>query len=200
MDDADFEDDERCLDHLHRHKTICLLQEVLREVGLESFQAVFDHFETIKNAGYTVEEVVETDTENLIDRSDYVQRLEEEEGESDEDDMDEYENGDDSPSDDEEGSFEQVPDEMTDAVLQEERQLRDAIAASQREQLEKEEEERGKHGDDDEEEEERQHKNDNDEDEEFEQVPDEMPAAVVQEESNLRRALRAVLENSTHET
>ena len=69
MEDEDLEDDEKCVDYLHRHKTIRLLQKVIDEVGLDNFKAVFEHFKSIKNAGYTVEEVVQTDTEHLIDRS-----------------------------------------------------------------------------------------------------------------------------------
>ena len=70
--DEDFADDEKCLDYLHRFKTIKLLQEVREKVGHKKFVGAFVSFESIKNCGYTVNEVVSTETDHLIDRSAFI--------------------------------------------------------------------------------------------------------------------------------
>ena len=49
-----------------------MLQEVRREVGDDAFDQVFEHFDSIKNSGYTVEEIVSTGTDTLIDREEYI--------------------------------------------------------------------------------------------------------------------------------
>jgi len=81
----DFEDDEKCLDYLHRFRTIKLLQGVLQEIGRRSFINAFVTFDSIKNCGYTFAEVVSTSTDHLIDRGDYLEngRLEYAEGRND---------------------------------------------------------------------------------------------------------------------
>lgn len=66
--DADFEDDEKCLDYLHRFKTIRKLQQVRYTVGPHDFAAVFANFDSVKNSGYTLEEIISTSTDTLIDR------------------------------------------------------------------------------------------------------------------------------------
>ena len=70
--DEDFADDEKCLDYLHRFKTIKLMQEVREKVGHKKFVGAFVSFESIKNCGYTVNEVVSTETDHLIDRSAFI--------------------------------------------------------------------------------------------------------------------------------
>lgn len=47
--DEDFEDDERCLDYLHRFRTIELLQGVLEKIGTKAFVGAFVAFDSIKN-------------------------------------------------------------------------------------------------------------------------------------------------------
>ena len=76
--DEDFEDDERCLDYLHRFKTIRLLQEVMAKIGNEAFLRAFLAFDSIKNCGYTYDEIISTCTEKLIDRDEFLQNREEE--------------------------------------------------------------------------------------------------------------------------
>lgn len=69
----DFEDDEKCLDYLHRFRTIKLLQQVLEKIGKSLFVSAFVEFDGIKNCGYTVSEVISTCTDQLIDRSDFLE-------------------------------------------------------------------------------------------------------------------------------
>jgi hypothetical protein len=57
---------------LHRFRTIKLLQEVLSNVGRRSFISAFVTFDSIKNCGYTYDEVVSTCTDHLIDRGEYL--------------------------------------------------------------------------------------------------------------------------------
>lgn len=68
----DFEDDEKCLDYLHRFRTIKLLQEVLHKTGKKAFISVFIEFDSTKNCGYTYADVVSTCTDKLIDRREYL--------------------------------------------------------------------------------------------------------------------------------
>ena len=70
--DEDFEDSENCLDYLHRFRTIKLLQEVLDKIGKEDFVGAFVAFESIKNGGYTYNEIISTCTIKLIDRDDFI--------------------------------------------------------------------------------------------------------------------------------
>lgn len=124
--DEDFEDDEKCLDYFHRFQTIKKLQEVREEIGYEDFQAVFEHFDSIKNSGYTLEEVIATDTGTLIDREEYLQHHIEEEHDDENSGGDRGDGNDDGETD----SWEGVPEEMTRSVLTEEEQMRHAIDAS----------------------------------------------------------------------
>ena len=71
----DFEDDQKCLDFFHGFQTIRKLQEVRGSIGPEDFEAVFENFESVKNSGYSLEEIVSTSTEKLIDREEYLQKL-----------------------------------------------------------------------------------------------------------------------------
>lgn len=71
--DADFEDDDKCLDYFHRFRTIKKLQEVRSEIGPGNFASAFVHFDSIKNSGYAIDEVVNTCTDKLIDRTEYLQ-------------------------------------------------------------------------------------------------------------------------------
>lgn len=176
--DEDFEDDEKCLDYFHRFRTIQKLQEVMNEVGQGDFQAAFENFESINNAGYSLEEIITTCTDHLIDRADYLQQVEEEEDQiwdNDDDERAEEEDG----VDLEEEEFEDVPEEMTSAVLQEEEGIRLAIQASLGE--EPSNMETGDVGDD----------NEEGEEGEFEEVPEEMTTAIVQEEQHMHRATEA---------
>lgn len=68
----DFEDDEKCLDYLHRFRTIKLLQDVLHKTGKKAFVSVFVEFDSIKNCGYTYADVISTCTDELIDRREYL--------------------------------------------------------------------------------------------------------------------------------
>lgn len=69
---SDFEDDEKCLDYLHRFRTIKLLQEVLHKTGKKAFISVFIEFDSIKNCGYTCADVISTCTDELIARREYL--------------------------------------------------------------------------------------------------------------------------------
>ena len=137
--DEDFEDDEKCLDYFHRFRTIKKLQQARDEIGHDDFQAVFEHFDSVKNSGYTLEEVISTCTDKLIDREEYLQYHHEAEGDEEDedneglsaDDMDESEgNGSDIEDEGSEHEWEAVPDAMTRAVVQEEEQMRSAMEAS----------------------------------------------------------------------
>lgn len=120
----DFEDDEKCLDYFHRFQTIRKLQEVRDIVGHNDFAAVFSNFESVKNSGYTLEEIISTSTDTLIDREEYLQyRMEDEEDDEEEDAVNEDE-------DENEEVWETVPPEMTGAVLIEQNQVAQAIEAS----------------------------------------------------------------------
>jgi len=66
--DETWEDDEKCVDYLHRFKTIKLLQQVREDIGPKDFVSTFVHFAGIRNSGYTVDEIVSTCTDKLIDR------------------------------------------------------------------------------------------------------------------------------------
>jgi len=83
--DEDFDDDDKCLDFFHRFKTIKALQAVCDDVGPENFVECFNHFDAAKNSGYTVDEIINTDTDKLIDRTEYLQYREEEEREEEND-------------------------------------------------------------------------------------------------------------------
>jgi len=80
-DNGDEVDDARCLAYFHHWRTIKLLQDVRNEIGSSTFEQLWLHFESIRNAGYELEEVVHTDTSVLIDR-DAWQGLDEEDEES----------------------------------------------------------------------------------------------------------------------
>ena len=43
--DEDFQDDEKCLDYLHRFRTIQLLQKVLAKIGKKRFLGAFVSFD-----------------------------------------------------------------------------------------------------------------------------------------------------------
>ncbi|CAK9092304.1 unnamed protein product [Durusdinium trenchii] len=71
--EGDEVDDEQCLAYFHRWRTIKLLQEVQEEVGLSIFQQVWLHFASIRSAGYSLEEIMGTDTSILIDREGFAE-------------------------------------------------------------------------------------------------------------------------------
>jgi len=77
-EDLDWEDDDKCLDYLHRFKTIQALQKARGKTGTKDFVASFVHFEALKNCGYTIDEIMSTDTTHLIDRTEYLQHRENE--------------------------------------------------------------------------------------------------------------------------
>eukprot|EP00571_Detonula_confervacea_P015598 CAMPEP_0172308344 /NCGR_PEP_ID=MMETSP1058-20130122/8963_1 /TAXON_ID=83371 /ORGANISM="Detonula confervacea, Strain CCMP 353" /LENGTH=639 /DNA_ID=CAMNT_0013020731 /DNA_START=11 /DNA_END=1930 /DNA_ORIENTATION=+ len=85
--DEDFQDDERCLDYLHRFRTIKLLQDVREKIGNRAFISTFVAFDSIKNCGYTYNEIISTCTDKLIDRDEFLQNhkdIEERQGEDEE--------------------------------------------------------------------------------------------------------------------
>jgi len=120
--DEDFEDDEKCLDYFHRFQTIRKLQQVRETIGPRDFGAVFETFDSIKNSGYSLDEIISTSTEKLIDRADYA-RYRVENG----DDQEEEAN-DDSVYGEE---WEQVPEDMTRVVGLAEDRVREAIVRSE---------------------------------------------------------------------
>jgi hypothetical protein len=138
--DDDFEDDEKCLDHFHRFQTIRNLQRARETVGARDFEAVFENFGSIKNSGYTLEEIVSTCTDNLIDREEFLRYRVEPDDDSEDDDQEDEDDGAGSnqdgvavanSEDSEEGEWEAVPEEMTRAALAEEEHMTQAIERSQ---------------------------------------------------------------------
>ena len=145
--DEDFEDDNICLDHFHRIRTLRKLQEAYNRMDPEEFFDVFENFDSVKNSGYTIEEIFSTRTDKLIDRGEYIRTHERgdddevegsgdiginhetEEGASDSDD-DSDEGLVEEESDDEDDEFEVVPEHMTQAVIQEEDEVRRALEES----------------------------------------------------------------------
>ena len=111
-----------------------MLQEVRREVGNDTFDQVFEHFDSIKNSGYTVEEIVSTGTDTLIDREEYIRYnnrtdAENENQDSDSDDGDDgirHHNDEDDDADSNDGDDEAAMEE----------QLLQAVAASEASALE----------------------------------------------------------------
>jgi hypothetical protein len=88
--DADFEDDEKYLDSFHQFQTISKLQEVLDIIGHNEVAAMFS------NPCYTLEEIISTSTDTLIDREEYLQyRIDQEEEDDNDDKEDDMENADD---------------------------------------------------------------------------------------------------------
>ena len=75
----------RCLEYFHRFQTIKKLQEVRDLVGHESLSLAFETFDSIKNAGYSLSEIIETDTTVLIDREEYIRYQAEVSDDDDED-------------------------------------------------------------------------------------------------------------------
>lgn len=66
--EGDEVDDDRLLSYFHRWRTIKLLQSVLVEIGNSTFEQVWLHFDSVRNAGYELEDIFHTDTSMLIDR------------------------------------------------------------------------------------------------------------------------------------
>jgi len=109
-------------DHGHRFQTIRKLQQVRETIGPRDFEAVFESFDSIKNSGYSLDEIISTSTEKLIDREEYA-RYRVENG----DDQEEEANDDSVDSEE----WEQVPEDMTRAVALEEDRVREAIERSE---------------------------------------------------------------------
>jgi hypothetical protein len=78
-------DDDTCLAHFHRHRTLKLLQEVRAGVGAETFEQVWLHFDSVRNAGFDIDDVFFQDTSSLINRDAWC---DEEEGEEESEEMD----------------------------------------------------------------------------------------------------------------
>jgi len=72
-------DDDTCLAYLHRLRTIRLLQEVRVRVGAEVFENVWRHFDSVRNAGFDLDDILFTDTSSFIDRGGWADEEEEEE-------------------------------------------------------------------------------------------------------------------------
>jgi len=195
--DEDFEDDEKCLDYFHRFRTIQKLQQARDEIGHDDFQAVFENFDSVKNSGYNLEEVISTCTDKLIDREEYLQYHHEVEGDEEDednedfsaDDTDEGEgNGSDIGDEGSEHEWEAVPDAMTRAVIQEEEQVRSAVEVSR---MEDEDNEDFSADDTDDGEVNGRDIGDEGSEHEWEAVPDAMTRAVIQEEEQVRSAVEA---------
>ena len=105
-------DDDTCLAFFHRRRTIKLLQGVRDDIGDDVFQQAWLHFDSIRNAGFDLGDVLSSLDIPLINR-DYWSDGEdsyEQDGDQDEDDFyDEDEEGrnDDSWSDGEDDFFEE---------------------------------------------------------------------------------------------
>ena len=82
-------DDEDCLAYFHRWRMIRLLQEIRDEVGSETFEQIWLHFGSIRSAGFSLEEIVQTDKSVLIDREPYAEDSEESVEASEEDSVEE---------------------------------------------------------------------------------------------------------------
>jgi len=62
-------DDYSCLARFHYLRTIKLLQAVRDDVGREEFELVWNSFDSLKNSGYALEAINNTDTRLLFRRS-----------------------------------------------------------------------------------------------------------------------------------
>jgi len=98
-------------------------------VRSNDFAAVFEAFDSIKNSGYTLGEIISTSTDTLIDREEYMQYRRDQGGEE-EADVDGADEDMDEDEDMEVEVWEEVPAEMTRAVAVEETQVAQAIEAS----------------------------------------------------------------------
>jgi hypothetical protein len=50
-------DDRLCLEKLHRIRTLNLLSKFMGEVGLENLRLLFQHFTSLANSGFSIEEI-----------------------------------------------------------------------------------------------------------------------------------------------
>jgi hypothetical protein len=114
--EEDFQDDQKCLDYFHRFQTIRKLQQVRESISAEDFEAVFKNFDSIKNSGYTLEEVISTSTEQLIDRDGYLHDLAYRQEADDDAEESELEGDNDVGNDDEEEEEEEVWEELPEAM------------------------------------------------------------------------------------
>ena len=63
------EDDQGCLEHFHRYRTLSQLFELLQIVGEEKFDEVNRYFGIINGSGYTIEEIKDWPNQTFIDYS-----------------------------------------------------------------------------------------------------------------------------------
>jgi len=68
IDNLDWDDDGKCLEYFHRFQTIKRLQQVRDTIGPDAFAGLYEHFDGISNSGFSLEEVVNTDTAALFER------------------------------------------------------------------------------------------------------------------------------------
>jgi hypothetical protein len=62
-------DDEECLNKFHQFKTKSYLKKKIEKIGLEAYRMVSKQFNSIKNCGYDIEEIMNTDmSQPLIQR------------------------------------------------------------------------------------------------------------------------------------
>ena len=66
-------DEDMCLAYLHRRRTIKLLQDVRDAIGADVFQQVWLHFDSIRNAGFDLVDVLFTPTHALINREAWLE-------------------------------------------------------------------------------------------------------------------------------
>mmetsp|Transcript_12667 Transcript_12667/g.12762 ORF Transcript_12667/g.12762 Transcript_12667/m.12762 type:complete len:112 (+) Transcript_12667:762-1097(+) len=59
--------DEDCLNRFHRLLTLKSLKKAIEEMGENNYYKVAEHFSSIKNNGYNIEEILSLKDEPLID-------------------------------------------------------------------------------------------------------------------------------------
>lgn len=62
-------DDGKCVDLLSRLRTLSLLRQAYNMIGEDGFRMLSDKYDSIKNCGYTEDEILHTDI-RIINRDD----------------------------------------------------------------------------------------------------------------------------------
>ncbi|CAG9326000.1 unnamed protein product [Blepharisma stoltei] len=63
------DNDEGCLNYFHRLLTLKCLKQAINEIGLDNYYKIADHFSSIKNNGYGIDEILNFEEKSLIDRT-----------------------------------------------------------------------------------------------------------------------------------
>mmetsp|Transcript_7861 Transcript_7861/g.7721 ORF Transcript_7861/g.7721 Transcript_7861/m.7721 type:complete len:89 (+) Transcript_7861:772-1038(+) len=68
--------DEECLNYFHTLLTLKYLKQAINEIGLDNYYKISEHFSSIKNNGYDIDEIMNFEEKALIDRTDAYKFLE----------------------------------------------------------------------------------------------------------------------------